>query len=253
MFAVPKLVGGLGNQLFILNAAMGYAEKTGRKLAFATVPDNPHCPKDPLISSLFPMIPTISLIGRRVREIPTGSCHEYVDLPNSSDDVVLIGGYCQNILYFPSRYCTFWNDFFKRLPKTPLRLDFKNLCFLHVRRGDYVNNTSYEIDLIKYWRSALEQISCPVLLLSDDMAWASKELPRLFPQIQWVIPSTPLTAMETLHTMSLCGKGAICANSTLSWWGAWLNPNRFIVMPKPWTAYCSDNTMYFTGVTTCTA
>ena len=133
MFAVPKLVGGLGNQLFILNAAMGYAEKTGRKLAFASVPDNPHCPKDPLISSLFPMIPTISLTGRRVYEIPTGNCHEYVDLPNPADNVVLIGGYCQNILYFPSRY-TYWNDFFKRLLyRQAFTNEFLDGYFVHTR------------------------------------------------------------------------------------------------------------------------
>jgi len=246
MFVVPNLIGGLGNQLFILNAAMGYAEKTGRRLAFASVPLNPHCRGDPKLSVLFPLIPTISLNYHSIYEIRSG-VHDYVDFPDVKQTVVIISGYCQNMLYFPSKY-TLWKDFFARLPNTPLRLDFSNLCFLHVRRGDYVNNSVYEIDVMKYWKSALEKVSCPVLLLSDDMSWASKELPRLFPQIQWVIPSTPLTAMETLHTMSLCEKGAICANSTLSWWGAWLNPDRFIAMPKPWTRYCDDDTMYFPGV-----
>ena len=82
------------------------------------------------------------------------------------------------------------------------------------------------------------------------MEWANIHIPILDPTRNWVHIEKPLTALETLYVMSKCEKGAICANSTLSWWGAYLNKNRLITMPLPWS-YIDKNEelgLYFQGV-----
>jgi hypothetical protein len=59
--------------------------------------------------------------------------------------------------------------------------------------------------------------------------------------------------LDTLVLMSKCA-GAICANSTFSWWGAWLNRNRTIVFPSRWVNASSKHKyegLYFPGVQTC--
>jgi hypothetical protein len=61
MYVYPKLIGGIGNQLFILAAAIKYAHDTGRTIIF--VEDdyrNPHCPSDLSIKKLFPEIKTLT-------------------------------------------------------------------------------------------------------------------------------------------------------------------------------------------------
>jgi len=55
--------------------------------------------------------------------------------------------------------------------------------------------------------------------------------------------------VDSLYLMSQCGAGGICANSSYSWWGAYLNPNRMIVMPSKWyTDSRYSDGYYFNGV-----
>ena len=54
---VPKLVGGLGNQLFIMASAVDAANRWNASVVFHGTPGNPHCPDDLSLSVLFPDVP----------------------------------------------------------------------------------------------------------------------------------------------------------------------------------------------------
>jgi len=112
---------------------------------------------------------------------------------------------------------------------------------LHIRRGDYVNNEKirkqhFVCDL-KYYEQAIaiikEKVVNPVFyVFSDDIAWAKENL-----QIAGaVFVSGPEIAdQEEMMLMSLCCHNII-ANSSFSFWGAWLNQNqeKIVVAPKVW-------------------
>lgn len=234
MYVYPKLIGGIGNQLFILASAMGYAEKTGRQLIFVETPGNPHCNADPPISSLFPTIPFHPDKKDKGTEI-AGGIFSYTEFEHSEHPIVCIGGYNQHPNYFPSEF-TSWKD---RLPADCLKIDYSNACFLHVRRTDYVGLPHLELNLKSYWKQALSlfDTSIDIVVFSDDVEWAKKELPQIDATRRWIFVSEKLSAMQTLNAMSKCKQGAICANSTFSWWGAWLNKDRRITMPVPWSYY----------------
>lgn len=115
---------------------------------------------------------------------------------------------------------------------------------MHVRRLDYVANPvtrNYHGELPKsYYDEALrricEHVSNPVLFVfSDDAAWARTHM--TFPVETYYVEGNDDAPHEDLRLMSLC-KHHIIANSSFSWWGAWLNPSsdKLVVAPYPWLA-----------------
>ncbi len=116
--------------------------------------------------------------------------------------------------------------------------------FVHIRRGDYVSNPIFNqhhgtCDL-NYYQSAFELISERVrgatfFVFSDDLAWAKE---NVSPPGHTVFVSGndgDAAAFEDLRLMSHCKHGII-ANSSFSWWGAWLmtNPVKTVIAPKVW-------------------
>jgi hypothetical protein len=249
MFVSGNLIGGLGNQLFILNSAIDYGKKHNRQVIFTQVYSNPHCSQDISINELFPEIPLRQISSfKTIKTIHSTDPHEYLDIPNMSEELVILEGYFQNKSYMTNFDEDTWKNFKSRLPSPQLNINLSDICFLHVRRTDYLGNSLFEFNPINYYTKAIESVICPIIILSDDMEWSSKEIPKLFPNKTWIIPSVEMTASQTLYVMCHCDKGAICANSTLSWWGAWLNQNRYITMPNIWTEFCRQDQLYFEGV-----
>ena len=116
---------------------------------------------------------------------------------------------------------------------------------LHVRRTDYVQNPlSAKIhgscDLAYYARAiqhVAEAAQNPhFFIFSDDLAWVKSELKLDFP-VTYVEHNGPIRSYEDMRLMSLC-KHNIIANSSFSWWGAWLNenPHKVVVAPNRWFA-----------------
>jgi len=112
---------------------------------------------------------------------------------------------------------------------------------LHIRRGDYVTNkntnTFHGTCDLGYYEKAIswikEKVDSPVFFVfSDDIAWAKDN----FKGSEFVLVSSPeIEDVEELILMSKC-KHNIIANSSFSWWGAWLNSNlnKIIIAPKNW-------------------
>ena len=114
---------------------------------------------------------------------------------------------------------------------------------LHVRRGDYVTNSqTYKacgVCPLAYYEGAVKWLSESVrspqfFVFSDDIEWSRKNLSMPFP-VTFVSHNGPDKNYEDLRLMSLC-KHQIIANSSFSWWGAWLNrnPGKKVVAPKHW-------------------
>lgn len=116
---------------------------------------------------------------------------------------------------------------------------------LHIRRGDYVSNEKYNAahgtcDLGYYERAAAfvaEQVENPVIFaFSDDPAWVAEHLKLPF-EVRYVGHNDGDTNYEDLRLMAAC-QHHIIANSSFSWWGAWLNPDpdKIVVAPSRWYA-----------------
>jgi glycosyl transferase family 11 len=107
---------------------------------------------------------------------------------------------------------------------------------LHVRRGDYVK-VGAPLASIHYYEEAIEKINkmakkVQFLVFSDDIGWVKENLKIDFPVV-WMENDLVLKDFESLQLMSKCSHHII-GNSTYSWWGAWLNPNKnkTVMYPK---------------------
>lgn len=113
-----------------------------------------------------------------------------------------------------------------------------NSVSIHIRRGDYlVSGRNFALDL-DYYREAVKyiqnKVANPVFyVFSDDMNWAKENFSnQSFIAIDWNKGENSYIDMQL---MSLC-KHNIIANSSFSWWGAWLNPNpeKTVMAPARW-------------------
>ncbi len=117
-----------------------------------------------------------------------------------------------------------------------------NSVSLHVRRGDYQKARRAEsfgtVCTLDYYRKAIDLICSKVanptfFIFSDDMIWVKENLK--IDNAYYVDFNTHKESYRDMQLMSLCNHNII-ANSSFSWWGAWLNPNpdKIVVAPNIW-------------------
>jgi hypothetical protein len=118
-----------------------------------------------------------------------------------------------------------------------------NAVALHIRRGDYVNNPQ-NVDYFgnlgpNYYKKAVEIITEKfpnphLFVFSDDHDWVKKNIILPYPTT-YINHNGSDKNYEDLRLMSQC-KHFVIANSSFSWWGAWLaqNPNKIVIGPKKW-------------------
>lgn len=123
---------------------------------------------------------------------------------------------------------------------------------IHVRRGDYVGNRLVDgICTIAYYEAALRQIlACPgkytFFLFSNDLDWCKEHIVPLLGGAKYVVVSENRGADSTwdMILMTYC-RHLVMANSTFSWWGAFLNrQGGRIVAPSPWIRERGECDMY---------
>ncbi|MCV6609744.1 MAG: alpha-1,2-fucosyltransferase [Amphritea sp.] len=118
-----------------------------------------------------------------------------------------------------------------------------NSVSLHIRRGDYVSNPAanaihglcdlaYYENAIEYLKTSLDGFK--VYVFSDDIAWSRENL--IIENAEYIEPSGAFPG-EDMYLMSRC-KHNIIANSSFSWWGAWLNTHteKIVIAPEKWYA-----------------
>lgn len=158
----------------------------------------------------------------------------------------------QNEKYFKNIETDIHREFTLKKPLGPVSLGWENKIkstpvsvSIHVRRGDYVKNHNmnayHGICDANYYQKSYAEITkrletvFEIFVFSDDIEWAEENL-KLPSPIHFVSnPNIP--DYEELILMSRCGHNII-ANSSFSWWGAWLNqnPNKIVIAPKQWFA-----------------
>lgn len=159
-------------------------------------------------------------------------------------------GYWQSPKYFEHIREMLLKDFSLARPLSPAATTYRgqlseNAVSLHVRRGDYVSNPKvqkmYGACSLSYYERAIAKINERVATLqwfvfSDDIAWVKENLS--LPASTVFVQGTDLSAAEELWLMSRCRHNVI-ANSSFSWWAAWLNqnPDKMVVAPEPWFDY----------------
>lgn len=118
----------------------------------------------------------------------------------------------------------------------------ENSVSLHVRRGDYIDNSMFKesgliVTQLDYYKNAIKYLNKKVenpkyFIFSDDITWCKENFDFLDNKI--FIDNTK-SAIDDMVLMSKC-KHNIIANSTFSWWSAWLNiyDKKIVVVPKIW-------------------
>jgi len=117
---------------------------------------------------------------------------------------------------------------------------FTNPIALHVRRGDFVwNNKNHPPLGLDYYESALKLFDSDreVIIFSDDTEWCKDQ--KLFADDRFAVAEGG-DQFYDMCLMSLCDD-FIIANSTFSWWGAWLGNRGKVVAPKQWFGEALDH------------
>lgn len=158
-------------------------------------------------------------------------------------------GYWQSEKYFSDAIATLLADFSFRQPMSEVnavwaeKIDRRAAVSVHVRRGDYVSNSKarafHGYCSVDYYRAAVgliaERVSGPeFFVFSDDIAWARENLDIGFP-CHYVDHNRGAESYNDMRLMSLC-QHHIIANSSFSWWSAWLaaSPSGIVIAPKQW-------------------
>jgi len=234
---LPQVKGGLGNQMFTVAAAYAVHKTCNIPLYILQNPSNKHNVKNHDYNlTIFK--------------------HFGVHLPISQDNI-----YFSRYLRFSPGAFSSWtpqnispgtvmDDYFQFYPAlipyedklrelflkglTMPQKDYSSYAFLHIRRGDYLTFSHiHYVQPIEYYKKASENFS-KILVLSDDMNWVREQ--DLFKESKFELFESN-DELESMAVMSCCRAGAIIANSTFSWWGAFLGAhgsrNR-VYVPKNW-------------------
>ncbi|MCE5324034.1 alpha-1,2-fucosyltransferase [bacterium] len=164
-------------------------------------------------------------------------------------DNVYLDGYWQSEKYFKDIEDILRSEFTVRNPQDQINrsisadIDQTESVSLHIRRGDYVSNAAFNkvhgVCAPDYYESAIERLMDEVkaprfFVFSDDIEWCRDNLKLKYP-ITFIDHNGEDRDYEDLRLMSRC-KHHIIANSSFSWWGAWLSSNsgKIVIAPAKW-------------------
>jgi hypothetical protein len=267
---VVPLIGGLGNQMFQYAAARALALRTGSQLElelawFGIDADRqyalaPFLIKAKTVHQEKGARPEYRLLDRIARRLPITRKRNGIPVFKEAsfrydrriDELrapVLLEGYFQSELYFGRFRDQIAEDFKLRYPPTPVtakmldQIGSTDAICVHIRRGDYVSNrranAHHGTCSLEYYEAGLAQMaqgltSAHCFVFSDDPDWVRANFVSSIPTTFVDIHGTN-EAHEDLRLMAACQRFVI-ANSSLSWWGAWLGAHgdKKVVAPSQW-------------------
>lgn len=216
-------MGRTANMLFQMAAVIGAAEKYQDRYFF------PHWQYEGCfnLKGCFNFVqPRIPLRTRKYSE----PFFQYQPIPSfSKNEIFDITGYFQSYLYWEHCQDKIRNFF---TPNHQLNFDFTDTTSIHIRRTDYLPiQDCHPVQPMSYYQQAIEICNTSrYLVFSDDIDWCKEN----FKGDQFTIMEGNSPTVDLLM-QSRCSNNII-ANSSFSWWGAWLNtnPNKQVVAPNHW-------------------
>ena len=270
MYIIANIAGGLGNQMFQYAAAYSLAQNKNFKLMldisdftkinnrtfqlkyFFNITNSIATNKE--VKSILGMR-RFFLIRRILKKINKLTPNLLIEEPYifnerflEVENSIYLQGYWQNYNYFLSYKKKLQNIFkLKSLSSKDILfsdhyLKMNNLTSVHIRKGDYINKnnknifnqlgTKYYMDSISYIKN---MVSKPFFFIfSDDYNWVKDNIK--LPHNEYILMDYSLDSLIDFKLMSLC-QHHIIANSTFSWWPAWLkdeNRGDIVIAPKKW-------------------
>jgi len=267
---ITKITNGMGNQMFQYAAGRAHAARNrthvrldlmwfsynnARKYGLSCFSFSAKCANLIEIFRLRGM--TAKDWRQSIANDPLSKTH-YIERGLSFDPNVLtlrgdvyLQGYFQSEHYFLDQEKAIREDFrFRRPPPDSCQLITSKIMStdsisMHIRRTDYltVGLDQYVLPM-NYYASALEYVCARlvkphVFVFSDDPNWAFANLHLQVPMT--IVSSYHMKDYEELQLMSMC-KNHIIANSSFSWWGAWLasGNGKIVIAPERWVAKDSE-------------
>ena len=168
-------------------------------------------------------------------------------------------GYWQSEKYFHNIRTLLLSEFYLKNPINKVNANHilncqkKNTVSIHIRRGDYVNITSnlsyHGVCSLKYYYSAINYLKnnineeLTLFVFTDDEHWVNENFKPDLP-FEIICDNKGTDSFYDMHLMSICNHNII-ANSSFSWWGAWLNTHndKIVIAPSKWFEVSNINTM----------
>jgi hypothetical protein len=232
-----KLMGGLGNQMFQISAAHALALRNNDTSSFN-------------LNSCFTPLqgkPSINYVDNIFKKINHDSTlkikHTYKEImhnftPIKYFDGLLLDGYFQSEKYFldyQSEIIDLFtiSDLDKGIINELLSLNkYNSTTSIHVRRGDYLKySDTHPVCDLDYYNKAMGMFeNTTFIFISDDIKWVKENF-----KSDNIIYSPFNDEIMDLTLMTMCDNNII-ANSTFSWWGAYLNKNKnkTVIAPNNW-------------------
>jgi hypothetical protein len=238
-------LGRLGNQMFQYASLRGIARNRGYDFC---IPNHNQVVKDPygfdLKIELFYPFNMVNVLPHNIKILDRGYApvseerqfHFDEILFNMCPDEISLAGFFQSEKYFKNIESEIREDFsFKDQILNPCKEMISSVgdaISLHIRRTDYLENPNHTALDIEYYINALEMFepNIPVIIFSDDIDWCKEQ--KIFDSDRFMISESKDQYVD-LCLMSLC-KYHIIANSSFSWWGAWLSDSSKVIAPSQW-------------------
>ena len=242
------LQGGLGNQLFIIASLIGLSHTLQLPYLIAQTHISGITPRSTYWKTVFHKLTYTNTLPHwfvAIREPDGNTLIDPTDLPRTYP--IRLEGYFQSAFYFytirthllelislPVTEQVVVDHYWTQLTSEYRATRAGKIIFIHVRRGDYLHlSDAHFVLTLEWYQRALRHFSPSDLFLvfSDDLEWCQANITFL-PHVRFVQNIDYID----LFLMSQCD-GGIIANSSFSWWGAYLNNNQgTFVCPDIWYA-----------------
>ena len=262
---ITKLIGGLGNQMFqyAVGRYLAYKNQTALKLDISSYKSDK---KRHYSLDCFNIIENFALsseiarfkkrgISRLMEKFKPYYRHSFIEEASNPcfdpsvlkiSDNAYLEGYWQSEKYFKEIENIIHQEFTLK-PKQQNATDKKLLQIIektesvaiHIRRKDYILSKTHWVCPLNYYYSAIKKLAKVAknphfFIFSDDIEWAKNNLELNYP-VTFVSKPGETKDYEEIILISKC-KHQIIANSSFSWWGAWLNksPDKIVIAPQKW-------------------
>lgn len=259
MMKVIKFQGGLGNQMFQYAMYLALKKQHPLSVFLFDVDGSIGCHNGFELPQLFPLVSRnkstwyiklrhrMPFLFKRITTLrQPQSLTFYPEFLSKKNGCYIYEGFWQSEMYFEKvkKVVTHHFEFDTKLLNShtselsrSLFNDGKSVS-VHIRRGDYLEEPFRLTCNLEYYKKAISYIKEKVndphfYFFSDDIEWVEENFPGL--NATFVNWNRSQDSWQDMYLMSLC-KHNIVANSSFSWWGAWLNKNdsKIVVAPSLW-------------------